>query len=828
MKRLVKYTLLGVFVVVLLAVATLAFVAATDTGTRAAWNLARGFLPNGLRIAALEGRLLGPLAIRGLDYRTREFHLSVREGVLRWTPGDLWRARALNVDLIGIDGVRYTQLRPAPPAPEKKSGPLRLPETLDLPLDVHLHQFRLQDVAYRATREAKPVLLRNAVLSADYVGSRLSVDRLAIDAPLLTLNGRARIDASGAYPLNAALRWTARPPDYPAAHGRTALTGALRDAVELKQSLQAPYGAQAQVTVRRPLEKPAFNARLNVEQIELRAIDKALPPITLSAQAQADGQPQDIALAVNASMRESAYGTLNLALNGGLAGQRVTIDRLALSSPDRPARLDAQGTVALRGKQPKVDVEADWEALRWPLAGKAQIESPTGRLNVDGTLDAARMRLAADLSGATLVQAGIKDTQTLNTSFRGGFADKILTIDDLDVSLGEQRLTAKGRVVMAGKQPELDVRANWQDLRWPLAGKPLLVSSPAGEVTLAGTPENLEARLNVGVGENGRIEGNATRMGERIDLALYWRALRWPLARDAQVISSRGAFDVRGSIEHLRARLSAALAGPALSGAGIEAEQQLRANFTGGLKDQVVRIEQFALGLAEQKTRLRAAGQVGLNKQPSFNLDVGWQALRWPLAGPAQIESSKGKVTLDGPLEDVRARLSAALSGLTFMEAGIEQEQNVTLDFDGGFKHQILTIEQFAAALNDQRLSAQGRAVLKGAQPELDLQAQWRHLRWPLAGETMIASPDGDMVVRGTPENLRARLNVGVGEDGRIEGRATRAGQNIDLALNWRELQWPEAEPRVASQSGKLTVSGPLEDYQVKLNTEVDSTDLTG
>ncbi|MBA2408822.1 MAG: translocation/assembly module TamB domain-containing protein [Gammaproteobacteria bacterium] len=828
MKRLLKYTLLSVFVVLVLAVATLAFVAATETGTRAAWNLARGFLPDGLKVAAVEGRLLGPLVIRGLDYRTPDFHLSVRAGELRWTSGDLWRERVLTVDLIGIDGVRYTQLRAAPPAPEKKSGPLRLPENIDLPLDVRLHKFRLQDVAYRTARDAKSVFLRNAVVSADYFGSQLTVDRLNIDAPLLTLNGRARIDASGPYPLNAALRWTARPPDYPAAHGRTTMTGALRDAVELKQSLQAPYRTQARVTVNKPLEKSAFDARLNLEQIDLRVIDKTLPPITLSMQAQAAGQPRDIALAVNTSVREPAYGTLNLALNGGFAGQRVTIDRLALSSPQRPARLDAQGTVALRGKQPEVDVEADWQALRWPLSGKAQIRSPKGRLSVDGTLDAARMKLAAALSGATLMQAGIKDTKTLNAIFRGGFADKVLTIGDLDVSLGEQRLIAQGRVVMAGKQPDLDVRANWQDLRWPLAGKPLLMSSPEGQVTLAGTPENLDARLSVGVGEKGRIEGNATRAGGRIDVALDWRELRWPLAGAARVISSHGTFDVRGRIENLRARLSARLAGPVFSSAGIEAEQQLRANFAGGLKDQIVHIERFALGLAEEKTELTAAGQVALKKQSKFDLDVGWQALRWPLAGPAQVESSTGKLTLDGPLEDVRARLSAALSGTTLMQAGIEQEQQVTLDFDGGFKNQVLTIDQFAAGLDEQQFSAQGRAVLKGEQPDLDMQAQWRQLRWPLAGDTMIASPDGEVVVRGTSENLRAQLNVGVGDDGRIQGRATRAGQNIDLALDWHELQWPMTDPQVKIPSGRLAVSGPLQDYQVKLNTEVDAPDLAG
>ncbi|MGH8502490.1 MAG: translocation/assembly module TamB domain-containing protein [Gammaproteobacteria bacterium] len=824
MKRFLKYTLLGLFSIVVLVVAAVAFVAATETGTRAAWKLARGFLPDGLEVAAVEGRLLGPLVIRGLDYRTREFRLSVREGELRWSLKRLLGQRALTLDLIKIAGARYTQLRPAPPKPEKKSGPLTLPEQIDLPLDIHLNEFRLEDVTYRAARDAKPLALRSASASAAYVGSELTIGRLEIDAPLLSLDGRAQIDASGAYPLDAALRWEARPTAYPAVSGRTTLTGDLRNALAFKQTLEAPYRAQARVTVNEPLEKPTFDARLSLEQIELRAIDKTLPAITFSARARAAGQPQDVELDLQAAVREPRYGTLNLALDGGFADQTVTLDKLALSSPEQPAQLNAGGTIALEG--PEVNLEADWQALRWPLSGKAQIQSPEGRLNVDGTMDAARAKLSAALTGAALAQAGVRQAQTLHASFRGGFAGKRLTIDDLTVLFAKQRLAVQGLVIMAGKQPELDVQARWQDLRWPLAGKPPLVTSPEGEVTLAGTPENLQARLDAGVGELGRIAGDAKRAGERIDLALDWRALRWPLAGRAQVRSSRGQVDVRGSVEELRAELWAALAGPALSRAGVENEQRLEANFTGGLKDQTVHIEQFALGLAEEK--LTAAGQVALKEQPNFDLDIAWQALRWPLAGPAQVHSSKGKLTVAGPLEAVRARFSAALGGSALTRAGIEHEQELTLDFDGGFQNQVLTIDQLAGRFAGQRVSARGRAALQGPAPDLDLQAQWRQLRWPLAGEAMVTSPTGKVAVRGTPENLRASLDAGVGNDGHIGGRATRTGEMIDLALDWRGLRWPMAKPQVTSPSGSLAVSGPLEDYQVKVGMKVEAPDLTG
>jgi len=78
-----------VVVLFALTVAAIVYVVTTKSGTQLAWSQARAFLPDGLKIASVEGRLLGPLTIRGVDYQTHTFHLTVVKGQLRWTPADI-------------------------------------------------------------------------------------------------------------------------------------------------------------------------------------------------------------------------------------------------------------------------------------------------------------------------------------------------------------------------------------------------------------------------------------------------------------------------------------------------------------------------------------------------------------------------------------------------------------------------------------------------------------------------------------------------------------------------------------------------------------------
>ncbi len=828
MKRFLKYTLLSLILLVIVIVAAVAFVTATETGTRLAWHLAHDFLPAGIKIEAVEGRLLGPLIVRGIEYRTNDFHLRVRAGELHWAPRDLWQARALNIELLAVRGLRYTQLHAAPAPRKKKSGPLTLPEQIDLPLDAHLRELRLEDVEYRAARDTESLLLHSAVLKASYVGNQLTIDRLDIDTPLVSLKAQARFTASGAYPVNATLQWKARPPNYPAAVGHTALNGNLRRTVRIGQTIKAPYRAQVRVVVNEPLAEPIFNARLHLDQVTLRAIDENLPPITLSTQARAAGTAEDIELHAQATVEEPKYGTLNLALNGRFADSVVTINKLALTSPEQPAWLHADGSIALGGKPPKVDVQASWQALRWPLSGQAQIESPKGSLDINGTITAVRAQLTAALSGAVLAQAGIEQAQTLSANFRGGLVKQTLAIDEFDVAFVEQQLAALGHVKLGGKQPQLDVQVQWQDLHWPLTGNEPQITSPTGEIAVTGTPKDLRVKLDVNIGEDGRLDGTAKRAGETIALALNWRDLRWPLSGPAQVESAQGSLDVDGTIESLRAELSTALNGSALSSAGVQETQQLRASFRGGFAYETLTIDQFALGLAAQPTQMTAVGQVMLKqRQPVFDLAIGWEQLQWPLTGTARVQSSQGNLTINGPLRNMRAALTARLGGKALPPAGIQQEQTIKLKFDGGFEAQALTIDKFAATFNQQRLTVEGHVALHTSQPTLDLRTMWNGLQWPLAGPPMITSPQGDMVVKGTPEALQGKLNINVGEDGYIQGNVKRAGQIFDVELNWRDLKWPMATPHIASEAGHVSVLGLLRDYRVKLDTRISAPEFT-
>jgi translocation and assembly module TamB len=315
-----KCTLLTVVVLFALTVAAIVYVVTTKSGTQLAWSQARAFLPNGLKIASVEGRLLGPLTIRGVDYQTHTFHLTVNKGQLRWTPADTLKNRRLYINLIAIRGVRYTQLGGAPPKARNKLTSIKLPRRISLPLDARLRTFHLRDVEYRTAPDAKPVVLRSAALSASYIGNQLTIRRLRIEAPVLSINGHASITANDDYSLQGRFDWQGTPLDYASVRGHTALRGNLRR-LHIHQSIEAPYNTRAKIVVNDPLKQLDFNAKLNLKNLDLQAVDAKLPPLRLNLAIETAGVPDDFELRAQAAARDpqSQYGTLNFTLADGLA-----------------------------------------------------------------------------------------------------------------------------------------------------------------------------------------------------------------------------------------------------------------------------------------------------------------------------------------------------------------------------------------------------------------------------------------------------------------------------------------------------------------------------
>lgn len=444
MKRVVKIISVAAIALVALLLVTLVsvlvLVIGTEGGTQFAWRHARVFLPAGVEIGALEGRLAGPLEIRGLKIGNDAFRLEMDKIDLQWQPLQLLH-RVLDVDSIAVEGVRYTQLEVVPPKPEEESAPINLPEEIVLPVEVRLGEVSLRDFEFRSQPDSAPFVIVSATLSASVNNQEVDISSLKIESPLFTVAGKTLLATHGDYAVQGELDWQVPVPDYPAVHGHTLLSGSLRE-MTLTQSIAKPYDVQGTVLLQNPVENLAFEVALNVHPLELQTLNKDLPPMTAQMTVTGKGNPDDISFNFSGWAEDPGLGRVNTTLAGGFKSKTITLDALKISVAEQAAQITARGQIDV-ADTPEFNLLIDWQQLQWPLQ-QPTVKSSKGHIAIDGKIDAYTLSMQADVAVPEQT-----DGQLL---LEGQGSKESLTLSRIDIKTLEGKIEGKAGLSW---QPEL-------------------------------------------------------------------------------------------------------------------------------------------------------------------------------------------------------------------------------------------------------------------------------------------------------------------------------------------------------------------------------------
>lgn len=197
-RRLAAWIAAGVLVPAAALIGAGGWLLGTESGLQAAVGLGARATGGALEVEGARGRLLGPLRVEALRYRTPELALELRALELAWRPGALL-ARRLQVDRLAAASADVA--RRAAEAPE--SGPLAAPASLELPLAVEITRLELGRFALRelggtadaAPGDEAPVPGAEGVARADGAGREgRAADRPAPDATAPAA-GKGPVDA---------------------------------------------------------------------------------------------------------------------------------------------------------------------------------------------------------------------------------------------------------------------------------------------------------------------------------------------------------------------------------------------------------------------------------------------------------------------------------------------------------------------------------------------------------------------------------------------------------------------------------------------------------
>lgn len=390
--RRVSLGLLGSSTLLLLLLACVAsWVLGTESGLQFVVRQAKALGGDQFRLEQAEGRLLGPLSVRGLRLKTEAATVSLDEAHLDWSPRALF-SRRIQIDAF-IAGTLSVQLKETEDRPAAPPSPL--PQPL-LPLAVMIERAEL-GLLQITPPGADALEVQSLALRAQLLGEQFTIQEL-----------RAAIAPAGPLHLQA--------------HGRL-----LSDGLQLQRAaLSGPGRIEAEGVLHwiDPRADLAFNWR------ELHWPPGPEPAFD-SAEGSLKVQGPFSALAVQGTLQLGVETRLALE---GTVGDQLDVDarwqslRWPLRGPDSEVRLRSQeGAVRIHGAMtaPQVSgqlalaprgkiqldgqwgeslrLNATWQRLQWPLQGPEQsalIRSDRGEITLSGRPEQWQFRVDSNLTHA--------------------------------------------------------------------------------------------------------------------------------------------------------------------------------------------------------------------------------------------------------------------------------------------------------------------------------------------------------------------------------------------------------------------------------------------
>lgn len=313
-------------------------------------------------------------------------------------------------------------------------------------------------------------------------------------------------------------------------------------------------------------------------------------------------------------------------------------------------------------------------------------------LTVDATAHAMGHASAIDYTARA--KAVDPERGSFMLALDGTLAEQIITIQQLTLveAHSPTRLLAKGNLDLARKPFTLDLKAEWQKLRWPLQGEPRF-TSPRGNLDITGTPQDLTARIDAAVGDGGGINGQIRREHDHINLALDWHNLQWPL-QQPRLLLPQGKAQIAGTLQHYSLSVATVVEAPSQPGGhlilqGTGSRQSL------ALSRIDLKVLQGELnGNAHIIWQPQLDGRISLT---GSGLDPGILLPDWP--GKLAMRLQASAVRQDGKLEAQLAALDLT---------GRLRGEDFRLQARGDYRNEVLQLKRFSLNSGSSTVQASG------------------------------------------------------------------------------------------------------------------------
>ncbi|MFN2289244.1 MAG: hypothetical protein ABR578_13015, partial [Chromatocurvus sp.] len=312
---------------------------------------------------------------------------------------------------------------------------------------------------------------------------------------------------------------------------------ALRDIVLRRfEYRSAPDAAPVRV------DEAALSASFRDTQLSIDKLSARGPLFELQATASARSAgkyPATAAVDWQLSPPDLAPLVANLSIDGDLAQMRVA---QTIAAPYHVSQEIEVRNLLSEDMRLDVLIDINGSALQ-AIRGSLPPAEISGRLQADGSVTDLRYRATVDVDSS--------EFGALALLASGTATGQVIAIDQglLSREPGAATLEFSGRADLAGPAPAFELRGDWRDLTWPLAGEPR-ISSPAGQFDVTGSAEDYSVNLDTSLAVPGQADGQLSLSGRGGSQAFELDDLQLNLLQGT--LAGRGEIqwrpDIRGSV----------------------------------------------------------------------------------------------------------------------------------------------------------------------------------------------------------------------------------------------------------------------------------------
>jgi translocation and assembly module TamB len=443
-----------VLLLVLLIGLLLSWLLGTGSGLRFALARVSSFTDGALQVQSAQGRLIGPLDLRGVRYRGAD-GLDARVATLHldWRFWPLLTKRLHVLDL-NVQGVAVA----LPPAAENPP-PSQTSFSLKPPLPIVLDRAQVQ--ALKVTRAGKNVFVANRIdLSGRWTDAGVTLRQLQLDAPdgHAELTGKLAVGKSYSGQGSVRFQWQL---------GEVTYAGVLSTRSDGQQAhlhfnLSQPTAANLTLNLQQSgdfpwtgtLYAPKFNPR------PILGSNSSLSTLGVALAGAGDRRGATLNGTVDLNVYTLQLAPLKARFSDDF--KTLTIEQLKLGAANITGELAASGVVHLGDTPPHAKLKLNWQNVVLPADLAGQALATHGSLEANGSSETFHAQGAVDIG-----PPGKLSKLALNLD---GTPAQI-TVHTLDLKQAKGGLKAAGTVTLKPQLAwQLDVRANRFDPGQLLAG----------------------------------------------------------------------------------------------------------------------------------------------------------------------------------------------------------------------------------------------------------------------------------------------------------------------------------------------------------------------